>query len=200
MYDIVEKLMEEKGVKASDVARETGIPSSVFTDWKKGRYTPKADKLYLIAKYFGVPMEIFFDKEVSWDTEKSYPKRPLFDVAAGQGRINDGYPTDLVVLTEEDDPQNYSYCVVHGDSMYPKMMDGDIVKVYHTTETMPTDFAVIRIDGEAVTVKNIEVTDNGLWVRAINKEVFEDRFYTVQEVLTLPITVIGVVVELQRKF
>lgn len=61
MYEVLEKLMKEKGVKASEVAKETGIPSSVFTDWKKGRYTPKADKLYVLAKYFGVPMEVFFE-------------------------------------------------------------------------------------------------------------------------------------------
>lgn len=61
MYEVLERLMKEKGVKASEVAKETGIPSSVFTDWKKGRYTPKADKLYVLAKYFGVPMDIFFE-------------------------------------------------------------------------------------------------------------------------------------------
>lgn len=61
MYEVLERLMKEKGVKASEVAKETGIPSSVFTDWKKGRYTPKADKLYVLAKYFGVPMEVFFE-------------------------------------------------------------------------------------------------------------------------------------------
>ena len=62
MYEKVEKLMEEKGVKVADVAKATGISSSVFTDWKKGRYTPKADKLYALAQYFDVPMEYFFDE------------------------------------------------------------------------------------------------------------------------------------------
>ena len=31
MYEKVEKLMEEKGVKVADVAKATGISSSVFT-------------------------------------------------------------------------------------------------------------------------------------------------------------------------
>lgn len=61
MYEVLERLMKEKGLKASDVAKATGIPSSVFTDWRKGRYTPKADKLYILAKFFGVPMEVFFE-------------------------------------------------------------------------------------------------------------------------------------------
>lgn len=78
MYEVLEKLMKEKGVKASDVAKETGIPSSVFTDWKKGRYTPKADKLYVLAKYFGVPMEVFFEPQnIEVSEEKEYKKEDL---------------------------------------------------------------------------------------------------------------------------
>ena len=76
MYEVLERLMKEKGVKASELAKETGIPSSVFTDWKKGRYTPKADKLYVLARYFGVPMETFFEPvEIKSETERTYPKK-----------------------------------------------------------------------------------------------------------------------------
>ena len=79
-YEVVERLMKEKGVKASDVAKATGIPQSVFTDWKKGRYTPKADKLYVIAKYFGVPMESFFEGEqVHIEEERHYPHHEQTD-------------------------------------------------------------------------------------------------------------------------
>lgn len=77
-FEVIERLMEEKGVKASDVAKATGIPSSVFTDWKKGRYTPKADKLYALAKYFGVPMETFFDPTyIESETTRTYSKEDL---------------------------------------------------------------------------------------------------------------------------
>ena len=57
MYEIFEKLLKEKNVKVADVTRATGIASSTFTDWKKGRYTPKQDKLQKIADYFGVSLD-----------------------------------------------------------------------------------------------------------------------------------------------
>lgn len=80
MYEVLERLMKEKGVKASEVAKETGIPSSVFTDWKKGRYTPKADKLYVLARYFGVPMEAFFEGlDIEAEETNTYPRRELSD-------------------------------------------------------------------------------------------------------------------------
>lgn len=77
-YEVIDRLMKEKGVKASDVAKATGIPSSVFTDWKKGRYTPKADKLYVLAKYFEVPMETFFEPEhIQSETTETYSREEL---------------------------------------------------------------------------------------------------------------------------
>ena len=57
MYEIFEQLLQEKGVKAADVTRATGISSTVFSEWKKGKSTPKADKRKKIADYFGVSLE-----------------------------------------------------------------------------------------------------------------------------------------------
>ncbi len=59
MYETFEKLLKEKGVRAAEVSRETGISTSTFTDWKKGRGTPKVDKLQKIADYFNVPISYF---------------------------------------------------------------------------------------------------------------------------------------------
>ena len=63
MYEIFEKLLKEKNVKVADVTRATGIASSTFTDWKKGRYTPKQDKLQKIADYFGVTIDYLMNGE-----------------------------------------------------------------------------------------------------------------------------------------
>lgn len=63
MYDIFEKLMEEHGVTAYRVAKETGIATSTLSDWKKGRSIPKQDKLQKIADYFGVSLAYLTGKE-----------------------------------------------------------------------------------------------------------------------------------------
>lgn len=66
MYEIFARLLKEKGVKAFDVAKATGLRSGLFTDWKKGRYTPKAEKRRIIADYFGVTLAYL-------DGESIYP-------------------------------------------------------------------------------------------------------------------------------
>ena len=57
MYEIFQKLLNEKGVKTSDVARATGISNMTFSDWKRGKCVPNIDKLQKIADYFGVTVE-----------------------------------------------------------------------------------------------------------------------------------------------
>lgn len=57
MYEVFEKLCQEKGIKPNRVAKDCGIASSTLSDWKAGRYTPKVDKMVKIAGYFGVSLE-----------------------------------------------------------------------------------------------------------------------------------------------
>ncbi|MBO5093770.1 MAG: helix-turn-helix domain-containing protein [Lachnospiraceae bacterium] len=56
MYEIFEQLLALKGVTAYQVAKETGIATATLSDWKRGRSTPKQDKLQKIADYFHVSL------------------------------------------------------------------------------------------------------------------------------------------------
>lgn len=201
-YEIVEKLMQAKGVKPSDVSRDTGIPSSVFTDWKKGRYNPKADKIFALAQYFEVPMEVFFENEdrieyyvaqIQGNIRNYLDQKPLYRASAGQGAYNGTYADETI---ESED--GYEYATVVGDSMFPTLQNGDIVKIQPQTETTPHDYTLVKVDGEHATIKFVEIVENGIWLRAVNKEVFKDKFYSIQDVLTLPITIIGKAVEVRR--
>lgn len=57
MYSKYAELKAAKGVKDIDVSRATGVSPSTLSDWKKGLYTPKTDKLKKIADFFGVSIE-----------------------------------------------------------------------------------------------------------------------------------------------
>lgn len=59
LYEKFEKLLEERGVTAYEVAKQTGIASTTLSAWKKGEYTPKIDKLCKIADYFEIPVTYF---------------------------------------------------------------------------------------------------------------------------------------------
>ena len=61
MYEKLAKLLKKNNVTAYQVAKATGVATATLTEWKKGTYTPKADKLKKIADYFGVSIEYFLE-------------------------------------------------------------------------------------------------------------------------------------------
>ena len=63
IYERFEKLKERKDVSSYAVSKGTGITTTTLTNWKKGKYTPKQDKLQLIADYFGVTLDYLVSGE-----------------------------------------------------------------------------------------------------------------------------------------
>ena len=46
--------LKEKNIKQAELARSTKITPSSISDWSKGKYVPKRDKLLAIAEYLSV--------------------------------------------------------------------------------------------------------------------------------------------------
>lgn len=57
-YKKFEKLCAQKGVTPYRVSVDIPqISTATLSSWKNGKYTPKTDKLKLLADYFGVGIE-----------------------------------------------------------------------------------------------------------------------------------------------
>lgn len=69
MYKKYVALRNKKGITDYRVAMDTGITKSTFTDWKNGRSNPKADKLKILADYFGVSIEYFLEDKKGGKTK-----------------------------------------------------------------------------------------------------------------------------------
>ena len=63
MYPKIEKLMQERGVSAYQVSKDTGISKASLHDWKTGRSSPKLDKIQILAKYFEVPITDLIEED-----------------------------------------------------------------------------------------------------------------------------------------
>lgn len=63
MYKKFAELLEKNNKTAYQVAKDTGISTATLSNWKKGVYTPKVDKLRTLANYFGVTIEYFLEEE-----------------------------------------------------------------------------------------------------------------------------------------
>lgn len=61
MYEKFAELLDRTNKTAYQVSKDTEIAQSVLSDWKRGRSNPKADKLKILADYFGVSIEYFLE-------------------------------------------------------------------------------------------------------------------------------------------
>jgi len=51
--DILEHLLQQKGVTAYKLAKDTGISEALISNWRSGRQLPKYDSLNILCDYFG---------------------------------------------------------------------------------------------------------------------------------------------------
>lgn len=73
MYEIYQRLLDEKNLKNADISRATGISNMTLSDWKNGKTTPKQDKLQKIADFFGVSIDYLMNgKEPEFE---NYPEQ-----------------------------------------------------------------------------------------------------------------------------
>jgi len=63
MYEIFEQLLKKRKITPYRVSKETGVPQSTLSDWKRGRSVPKTEKLQKIANYLGVTLDYLLGNE-----------------------------------------------------------------------------------------------------------------------------------------
>lgn len=73
MYEMFQKLLDERGATAYQVSKATGISTGSLTDWKKGRSSPKIENLQKIADYFGVSLDYLCGKDEKVEKKESPP-------------------------------------------------------------------------------------------------------------------------------
>ena len=106
---------------------------------------------------------------------------PLFEsVAAGFGCYANNQVVDFIpLLIATDDEAENTICIrVSGNSMYPKIEDGDTIVVHKQTSVDSGQIGVFLIDDEEGVVKraNYVYGENWLELISINPEYMPRRF------------------------
>ena len=109
MYEIYERIRNEKGVTNAEVSRATGISAATLSQWKKGLYVPKQEKLEKIANFLSVPVEYLktgvvpstIDKEVSKIAQTVFDNQNIRMIVEGARTLHDNeqeYVLNLIRL------------------------------------------------------------------------------------------------------
>ena len=82
--------------------------------------------------------------------------------------------------------------------MEPRILSGDVVVVKKQTDADTGDVVIYSVNGEAASCKRLRKMDDGLMFIPFNNEYFP-KMYLWDEVKSLPVQILGKVVELRGK-
>ena len=85
-----------------------------------------------------------------------------------------------------------------GDSMLPKIEEGDIMIVHYQQDVESGQVAIVRINGEDATCKRVRKHHDGIELFGYNPS-YAPRFFSNDEIKDLPVVIMGRVVEVRSK-
>lgn len=197
---ILRTLRKQEGWTQREVANKLGIHCTTYTKYETGASEPSFDMLEKLAQLFDVSTDYLLGRSSSKAQSTGTLIPVLGDVAAG---IPIEAVTDIVDYEEIDAAMarngEYFGLRINGDSMEPRMRKGDVV-IVRKQETADTgDTVVVLVNGDSATVKKIKYGPDGITLISTNPS-YDPMFYSAAEVESLPVRVIGRVVELRAKF
>ncbi len=200
----LKELREKKGISQYRLADELKLSQSAIGNWEAGKREPDFATIQRIADYFGVTVDYVLGREEMKFSEVRKGGGKWIPV---YGRIAAGIPIEAIkdIIDYEEISEEllrhgeYIALQVKGDSMEPKIAEGDtvIIRLQDTIEN--GQIAAVYVNGNDVTLKKIKKEENGIWLIG-NNPAFSPIFYTKQQCEELPVRILGKLVELRAKF
>ena len=206
----IKQRRKKLGLSAEDVADKMGVSAATVYRYESSDILNMGiDKLELIAKALKTtPAALMgweedekqFQKEKSARTKKGVKIPVLGEVIAGVPIEAIEDILDYEEISEDMASQGEYFALkVKGDSMEPVFYAGDIVIVRQQPTADSGDIVIALVNGDESTIKKLKLTDDGLMLIPANSA-YEPMYYTRKQIDTLPVSIIGKVVELRRSF
>lgn len=186
-----------------EIAQAIDVSPQTFNTWCQGIAIPRMGKVQRLADYFNIgKSDLIDDKPInsSVNTTKGIKINVL-------GRVAAGIPIEAIeniIDTEEISEElartgNFFGLQIHGDSMEPKISDGDVVIVRQQDDAESGDIVIATVNGDEATCKRLRKYRDGIELVA-NNPTYEPLFFSNEEIINKPVRIIGRVVELRAKF
>lgn len=200
------ELRKNRRLSQLEFARQFGVAQNTVSNWENGNRLLDTDTANKIADFFGVSVDYLLGREPAPEGAPA-PSRPGSKWIPVLGRVAAGTPIEAVedILDyEEIDAKTaasgeYFALQIKGQSMEPRIKDGDVVIIRKQNDCNSGDIAVVLVNGDEATVKRIKKRPEGIMLIPSNPA-YEPMFYSNEDIEKLPVTIIGKVIELRAKF
>lgn len=166
-----------------------GVSESAVSQYENGKRQPDQTILIKIADYFNVSTDYLLGRSdtkqptlpsnVVFLNEKNIFMLPVFEsVSAGFGSSANNEITDFIPCYLDNEYESVeTICIrVTGDSMYPKIEEGDLIQVHKQTSVDSGSIAVVLLDQTDGLVKRVEYGTDWIELHSINPMYPVQRF------------------------
>lgn len=195
------RYVAESGKQQKDVAKALGFNNKTFSGWCNALSMPTMGKVQALADYFGIKKSDLLDEHVFSSEQTRSVKIPVL------GRVAAGIPLEAAeeiidweeISVEMAKNGEYFGLKIYGDSMEPRMKKGDVVIVKKQNDADDGDTVIALVNGHDATCKRLKKYIDGIALISMNPA-YDPMFFSAEEIASIPVQIIGRVVELRGKY
>ena len=199
MNEVIKKRRKELNITLEEIGNYVGVSKATVQRWESGEISSmrseRIEKLCEILKL--EPWQVIgANRPVN-----RYDKIPVL------GRVSAGLPIsaqeDVLgyeeINTDTAAKGDYFALKIKGDSMEPRISNGDIVIVRKQCDVESGDTAVVLIGNEEAVCKRVIKHEGGIVLMSNNPK-YSPMNFTAEEIEKKPVVILGKAVELRAKF
>ena len=178
--DYIKSLRKSKGLTQEELGNMIGVKKAAVQKWESGMVQNlKRNTIKQLSDIFEVSPASFIDNDDPIESNATIlPQEkirmiPVYEsVSAGFGSYADNYILEYIPLfISSDEEAHNTLCIkVQGNSMYPKIEDGDSIQVLKQDWCEPGQVAIVLIDGETAVVKKVQYDKSSITLLSFNPE------------------------------
>ena len=198
----IKRMRTNKNLTLKEVANYLGIKEATAQRYESGdiKNIPY-DNIVSMAKLFDCSPQYLMGWEKQNLSNKKGIKIPVL------GRVPSGVPIEAVedIIDYEEIPVEMAKdgeffgLQIKGDSMEPRICEGDVVIVRKQDDAESGDLVIAMINGDEATCKRLMKYSDGIRLMPSNPT-YEPLYFSDKEIEEKPVTIIGRVVENRQKY
>jgi repressor LexA len=198
------EIRRKKHLTQKELGEKINVSESTVSQYENSMRQPNLDTLRDIADALGVSTDKLLGREVEPVNISNTIKVPVY------GKIPAGTPLEMVDESYiedylEVDSKSYRTSSVYfglkikGNSMFPEFRPGDIIIFRQQNTCENGEFCAVSISNTESTFKKVLKKESGITLMPLNPD-YDPLFFTKKEVSTLPVSILGVIKEVRRKY
>jgi len=210
--DRLRDLRKSIGLTQPELAEVVKTTKQAISQYERGVRRPDFETLESLCDYFNVSSDYILGKsDVTVRFVDSDGLKKLDDRSARSiripvyGKVAAGYDYDAIenILGYEEIPASwsgeYAALKVKGNSMEPRIMDGDILIVKIQDDAESGDVVIAVVNGNEATVKKLVKHQDGIVLQPFNPA-YEPMYFSKESTESTPVRIWGKVIENRQKY